>query len=387
MFASERPPYPYFLGGAARAAHSLLASLVDAQNVDCLALGSASYRGGSWVIPRAKDFASLNIHSVDEKRAAINCGYPVRLLRDFYNDLATEIQSSKPDILWAQLEGSLTLLRQADELGVTGLCYIHDAEFDFAEIRAIAGLKCHLIASSDYLAEKVYAATGRRPGVIYPPTEFHFDACGDHDGLVTMVNPHPVKGLDVFLDIARRLPDTQFLLQESWKLGEDSLIALLDRLKSLPNVSFAHRVANMRTVYEQTRILLIPSQWEEGFGMVALEAQSCGIPVIASRRGGLTESVGSGGLLIDDYLNVNTWVESLQAVLDDPNRYTTLSRQARENARRDTFSLKRSSERLYKILQNEPEHLGFVSQMAHFFKSRSRELPGVRHLVRQIGTR
>jgi glycosyltransferase involved in cell wall biosynthesis len=42
--------------------------------------------------------------------------------------------------------------------------------------------------------------------------------------------------------------------------------------------------------------------------MVAVEAQSCGIPIIASARGGLPEAVGDGGLLIEDYRNVEAWV-------------------------------------------------------------------------------
>ena len=44
---------------------------------------------------------------------------------------------------------------------------------------------------------------------------------------------------------------------------------------------------------------LIPSRWEEPFGNVALEGMACGCIAIASRGGGLTDAVGSAGLLFE----------------------------------------------------------------------------------------
>src|SRR5262249_21620774 len=59
------------------------------------------------------------------------------------------------------------------------------------------------------------------------------------------------------------------------------------------------RTDDMRTVYCDTRILLVPSQWEdETWGRVVSEAQLSGIPVITSDRGGLPESVGPGGIVL-----------------------------------------------------------------------------------------
>lgn len=47
--------------------------------------------------------------------------------------------------------------------------------------------------------------------------------------------------------------------------------------------------------------VLMPVQWEEPFGLVAIEAMACGTPVIAFRRGGLTETIvdGKTGFLVD----------------------------------------------------------------------------------------
>jgi len=240
------------------------------------------------------------------------------------------------------------------------------------------------VASSSFLADKVYRATGRRTGVVYPPAELYFDTPGDPDGVITMINPHPVKGLDTFLDIARRLPAVNFLLQESWKLNAPTLAALEARLAALPNVRFAHRVSDMRSVYRQTRLLIAPSRWEEGFGMVALEAQPCGIPVIASRRGGLPEAVGDGGLLIDDYLNVDVWVRAIEMVLNDTARYRAFAERARKHAASDRFAPDVLARRLYTIMQSRPTRPCWLAQSAYATQRRARDWPLLGRLIRHL---
>jgi len=217
--------------------------------------------------------------------------------------------------------------------------------------------------------------------VIYPPAELYFDAAGDPDGLVTMVNPHPVKGLDTLTEVARRLPSIKFLLQESWKLSDAALTTLQTQLAALPNVRFARRTPDMRSVYRQTRLLIAPSRWEEGFGMVALEAQSCGIPVIASRRGGLPEAVGDGGLLIDDYLDADAWVQAIKDVLGDGTRYCDLAQRARHHAASDTFNPDALARHLYDILQRDPDQPGWLARHAFEACRRAKGWPLVGRFV------
>jgi glycosyltransferase involved in cell wall biosynthesis len=382
LYGSERPPYPFFLGGAARAAHMLLVRLSTMPDMACEAVGSRDYSVSTWRFPDTADHATLGIRSADPANDELDCGYSIRLLPDFYPTLAAEIKRTQTDLVWSQLEGAMLVLQTAHRLGVTGLCYVHDAEFDPAEMRAIAALDCHLIASSGFLADKVYRATGRRAEVVYPPAELYFDTPGNPDGVVTMINPHPVKGLDTFVEIARHLPSVNFLLQESWKLDEAALDTLNRRITNLPNVRFAHRVSDMRSVYGQTRLLIVPSRWGEGFGMVALEAQSCGIPVIASRRGGLPEAVGDGGLLIDDYLNVDAWVAAIDSVLSNAVRYSALAERARSHAASDTFSPDVLTRRLYTIVQSRPTRPGWLAQTAFAARQRTRDWPLLGRLIR-----
>lgn len=385
LYASERPPYPFFLGGAARAAHMLLARMTAMPGVSCAAVGSRDYAVSSWRYPDVEDYGTLGVHAVDRAHDAVDCGYSIRVLTDFYRTLSAEIERTRPDVVWSQLEGALPVLQTAHRLGVAGLCYVHDAEFDPQEMRRIAALDCHLVASSGFLADRVRRATGRRAEVVYPPAELYFDTLGDTDGRVTMINPHPVKGLDTFLEIARRLPTVDFLLQESWKLDATALDTLRQSLAKLPNVRFAHRVSDMRSVYRQTRLLIAPSRWEEGFGMVALEAQSCGIPVIASRRGGLPEAVGDGGVLIEDYLDVDAWVQAIDAVLADPAHYRTLAERARRHAASDTFAPDALALRLHAIVQHRPVRPGWLDRLSFAARQRMRGwgVPGRITLLRK----
>lgn len=348
LYVSERPPYPLFLGGAARCAHQLLLGMVRDQHITCCAVGGSEYSVTPWAFPTTEDALALGVHSMQtsaqggsqgsSKAGSLDCGYPVHIIDNYDTQLEDFIDNFQPDIIWSQLDGGEEIMALAARKGIQGLYYVHDAEFDPEELRTIARSGCHLVASSRFLAGLAARACGRQVQVIYPASDLYFDTQADPAGFITMINPVGVKGIDTLLAIAAQLPDERFLLVESWKLGDKALQQLHAQLTTLPNVRFQARVADMREIYRQTRLLLVPSLWEEGFGMVAIEAQSCRIPVIASARGGLVESVGNGGLLIKDYQNVERWLEAIRGVLGDQNSYASLSERAYQHASSTLFS-------------------------------------------------
>lgn len=392
VYASRRPPYPLFLGGAARCAHRLLLSLVKDHGADCLAVGAGDYEVSPWPLPPPAEHAALGIRAISptpldeaDGAIAIDCGYPICLLPDFPRALARLLDERRPDIVWSQLEGAHDVLGAARKRGIAGLLYVHDAEGDPRALRATADLGCHVVCSSAFLAREVSRVIGRPARVVYPASDWYFGTVGDPHGFVTMVNPHAVKGLETFLEIARRMRKQRFLLQESWKLGDAALVALRERLAALPNVMFQHRVSDMRQVYARTRLLLVPSVWEEGFGMVAVEAQSCGIPVIASNRGGLPESVGEGGVLVDDFRNVDTWVVAIEAMLNDEAAYRELAARALAYARSPAFSPNRLSQRFLEVCDGAPPRSGAVARSVRTLRSGLARAPFLGRLLQRAG--
>ena len=102
-----------------------------------------------------------------------------------------------------------------------------------------------------------------------------------------------------------------------------------------------------RQFYGITKIMLVPSLWNESFGLAAAEAMANGIPVLASNRGSLPEIVGDAGFLFDipeKYTSairelptaeeVTPWVETIIRLWDDEEFYRSVSSRAKDRSNR-----------------------------------------------------
>ena len=73
---------------------------------------------------------------------------------------------------------------------------------------------------------------------------------------------------------------------------------------------------NLNKIMKRSSIIVIPSIWEEPFGLVAAEAMSYGTAIIASNVGGLPEIIGNNGILIKK-INSKVISEKLNLLLSD----------------------------------------------------------------------
>jgi len=148
------------------------------------------------------------------------------------------------------------------------------------------------------------------------------------------VNPIARHGLAVVLGIARERPEVPVTIHESAALDPRDLARLRTAIAPLPNVELRRRVADPGDLYRDARVLLVPYQVSIR-PRVVLEAQSNGIPVLASDLPALRECLGPGGLLVDPAASPAAWAEALDQLWDPPGgRYETWSASAVRHSRR-----------------------------------------------------
>jgi len=115
---------------------------------------------------------------------------------------------------------------------------------------------------------------------------------------------------------------------------------LVDELGLLDRVVFVepqpHHI--LSTYYRAADVVVVPSR-SESFGLVALEAAACGIPVVAARVGGLRSLVDDGrtGVLVDGR-DPSAFAAALDSIIQHPARADTMGAAASVKARRFTWA-------------------------------------------------
>jgi D-inositol-3-phosphate glycosyltransferase len=107
---------------------------------------------------------------------------------------------------------------------------------------------------------------------------------------------------------------------------------------------------DLADVYRAADLVAVPS-YNESFGLVALEAQACGTPVVAAAVGGLVTAVRDGvsGVLVDGH-DPDDWARVLGRLLGSPGERVLLGQGAVEHAR--NFSWTRTAEGLLRVYRD-----------------------------------
>jgi glycosyltransferase involved in cell wall biosynthesis len=184
-----------------------------------------------------------------------------------------------------------------------------------------------VIAVSEFDATITRETFNVDPAIVYLPVPLQeYVANNRTPTKVTMLNPRTEnKGLDTFLEIAKRLPDVSF--QIAGTLYDTAMESEIDQL---PNVGFLGWCDDMRDVYSDTKLLLIPSKYEEGGPRIVAEAFANGIPVVGSDLGGTPEYVGKGGEIISAHDSVEAWTAAVERFIRDEEYYREKSRIAKQ---------------------------------------------------------
>ncbi len=140
------------------------------------------------------------------------------------------------------------------------------------------------------------------------------------------------KGIAEFLEAARLLPDTPFVV------AGDERQMLNIRQEAPPNVTWLGflQAAELRDLFIRSRLVVVPSKWYEGFPNVLVEAMALGKPIICSAIGALPEIVEDGvhGLLFAPG-DAQSLSDKIRSLYGDPERCRRCGAAAREKARQE----------------------------------------------------
>jgi glycosyltransferase involved in cell wall biosynthesis len=169
------------------------------------------------------------------------------------------------------------------------------------------------VAISHYVAGRIRRYYNREATVVYPPvdTDFFTPVQASPERFALIVSALvPYKRIDVAIE-ACRLANVPLLV-----VGDGPERPALQR-RAGADVTFLGRVpdAAVRDLYRRAAVTLLPG--EEDFGIVPLEAQACGRPVVAAARGGARETVldGETGLLVDE-AGAAAFADGIERALD-----------------------------------------------------------------------
>lgn len=157
--------------------------------------------------------------------------------------------------------------------------------------RAVSSRVDRFVAISHHIRKRIEQFYGREADVVYPPVDTEFftpgaqDAGRDFDLIVSALVPY--KRVDLAVRTYARLGFPLKIVGTGTET--EALLAVAG-----PNTEFLGWRSNedIRELYRACRLLIFPG--EEDFGIVPLEAQACGRPVVAYGRGGALETISEG---------------------------------------------------------------------------------------------
>ncbi len=202
----------------------------------------------------------------------------------------------------------------------------------------------------DAPADRLQVITpGIDPAVHHPPSPDPRDVAPTVDTPVEIVMAarlQPLKGPELLIEAVRLLAPDRLPVHAT--IIGDGAPGYLARLRDLvvrnsleSMVSFAPAVPGpvLADRMRAADIVVVPSS-SETFGLVALEAQACGTPVVASRIDGLTDAVRDRrtGLLVADR-TPRAWADALRALVLNPARRRALGHAGAERAAGMTWAV------------------------------------------------
>jgi surfactin synthase thioesterase subunit/glycosyltransferase involved in cell wall biosynthesis len=269
----------------------------------------------------------------------------------------------RPDVILTSTDDPAQLLLEAalhDEHAATvfltratvALPFGPDAAFVSREKMSILAQADGVVGVSNYVASYIreHARIDAIHVPISPVDPGPYEQLGSFGNpFVTLVNPCAVKGIKIFLELARAMPDIAFAGVPTWGTRPEDL----ESMQAIPNVTVLPKVDRVNELMRRTRVLLAPSVWAEARSRIVVEAMLAGVPVMASNLGGLPEAKmgvpyvlpatpirGYRPQLDEQFVpvaevpdqDITPWRDALRKLTSDRAHWGDIARQSREAA-------------------------------------------------------
>lgn len=240
--------------------------------------------------------------------------------------------SFKPDVVvgssvarpaWREIRSA------CDELAIPAVLYLRE-NTALKHLEPVHGQHAAVLANSHTLVSDAAELYNVNAAFVPSIVDLSASSVRSTRERVLLVNPRVEHGVDIVEDLASAFGTVEFVLQESWLLDSSEKRHVDQIIQRHPNVCFRKRTDSPADVYRDAAIVLAPHKIDNRPRTI-LEAQSNGIPVIASDLPGLVESVGNGGIIASD---LNEWVDAMHALWQDPATYRQYEQHARSHANR-----------------------------------------------------
>ncbi len=156
----------------------------------------------------------------------------------------------------------------------------------------------HFIANSKFIAERIQKSYERDSTILYPPVDTVFftpdEKLNKGDYYLVFSRLVPYKKVELIAEAFRNLPDKKLIV-----IGDGPELKKMPQLANVSYLGFLEKI-EMRDYLRKAKAIILAAV--EDFGISSLEAQSCGVPVLALRQGGYLETVveNKTGLFFDN---------------------------------------------------------------------------------------
>ena len=163
----------------------------------------------------------------------------------------------------------------------------------------------------------------------------------------------PYKGIQIAIEAAALLRGDGVHLAYA---GDGEYLPALREMaetRGLTNVHFLGHRSDVAALLGGATVAVVPSLWAEAFGLTVVEAMAAGVPLVASRTGGIPELVEDGktGILVPPG-DVRALADAIRLLLEHPSLRESMGLHAQIAAQR-RFSLERAAVDLYALVSSQ----------------------------------